>query len=371
VNYFFFVAEELRQLMAQMGVRSVNELIGRSDLLDMQKGITHWKARGLDYSRIFNRPAAADETPVFHQQEQDHGLAKALDNELIALARPALERGEKVGIDLPVRNLNRTVGAMLSGRLAERYGHAGLPDGTIEIRLKGTAGQSFGAFLARGVTLDLVGEGNDYVGKGLSGGRIIVRPHAGFRGEALHNIIVGNTVLYGATEGEAYFAGVAGERFAVRNSGATAVVEGVGDHGCEYMTGGTVVVLGLTGRNFAAGMSGGVAYVFDEEGTFESRCNMAQVSLEPVEEEFAARQGSDAGDELEGHGKVDVRHLGVVDEVLLKGLVEKHHRHTGSLQARRLLDDWGKYRAKFVKIMPHEYRRVLTEIAAQKQLEAA
>jgi glutamate synthase (NADPH/NADH) large chain len=371
VNYFFFVAEELRQLMAQMGVRSVNELIGRSDLLDMQKGITHWKARGLDYSRIFNRPAAADETPVFHQQEQDHGLAKALDNELIALARPALERGEKVGIDLPVRNLNRTVGAMLSGRLAERYGHAGLPDGTIEIRLTGTAGQSFGAFLARGVTLDLVGEGNDYVGKGLSGGRIIVRPHAGFRGEALHNIIVGNTVLYGATEGEAYFAGVAGERFAVRNSGATAVVEGVGDHGCEYMTGGTVVVLGLTGRNFAAGMSGGVAYVFDEEGTFESRCNMAQVSLEPVEEEFAARQGSDAGDELEGHGKVDVRHLGVVDEVLLKGLVEKHHRHTGSLQARRLLDDWSKYRAKFVKIMPHEYRRVLTEMAAQKQLEAA
>ncbi|MQM30068.1 MAG: glutamate synthase subunit alpha, partial [Candidatus Accumulibacter phosphatis] len=371
VNYFFFVAEELRQLMAQMGVRSVNELIGRSDLLDMQKGITHWKARGLDYSRIFSRPAAADETPVFHQQEQDHGLAKALDNELIALARPALERGEKVGIDLPVRNLNRSVGAMLSGRLAERYGHAGLPDGTIEIRLTGTAGQSFGAFLARGVTLDLVGEGNDYVGKGLSGGRIVVRPHAGFRGEALHNIIVGNTVLYGATEGEAYFAGVAGERFAVRNSGATAVIEGVGDHGCEYMTGGTVVVLGLTGRNFAAGMSGGVAYVFDEEGTFASRCNMAQVSLEPVEEEFAARQGSDAGDELEGHGKVDVRHLGVVDEVLLKGLVEKHHRHTGSLQARRLLDDWGKYRAKFVKIMPHEYRRVLTEIAAQKQLEAA
>ena len=371
VNYFFFVAEELRQLMAQMGVRSVNELIGRSDLLDMQKGITHWKARGLDYSRIFSRPAAADETPVFHQQEQDHGLAKALDNELIALARPALERGEKVGIDLPVRNLNRSVGAMLSGRLAERYGHAGLPDGTIEIRLTGTAGQSFGAFLARGVTLDLVGEGNDYVGKGLSGGRIVVRPHAGFRGEALHNIIVGNTVLYGATEGEAYFAGVAGERFAVRNSGATAVIEGVGDHGCEYMTGGTVVVLGLTGRNFAAGMSGGVAYVFDEEGTFASRCNMAQVSLEPVEEEFAARQGSDAGDELEGHGKVDVRHLGVVDEVLLKGLLEKHHRHTGSLQARRLLDDWSNYRAKFVKIMPHEYRRVLTEIAAQKQLEAA
>ncbi|WP_313951693.1 glutamate synthase large subunit [Accumulibacter sp.] len=371
VNYFFFVAEELRGLMAEMGIRSFNDLIGRSDLLDMRKGISHWKAKGLDYRRLLTRPAVSLETQVFHQQEQDHGLAKALDNELIALARPALERGEKVSIDLPVRNINRTVGTMLSGRVAERYGHAGLPDGTIDVHLTGTAGQSFGAFLARGVTLDLVGEGNDYVGKGLSGGRIIVRPNAGFRGEALNNIIVGNTVLYGATEGEAYFAGVAGERFAVRNSGATTVVEGVGDHGCEYMTGGTVVVLGMTGRNFAAGMSGGVAYVFDEEATFESRCNMAQVSLEPVEEEFAARQGSDAGDDLEGHGRVDIRHLGVVDEVLLKGLIEKHHRCTGSLQARRLLDDWAKYRASFVKIMPHEYRRVLTEQAAKKQLEAA
>ncbi|HCZ15416.1 MAG TPA: glutamate synthase subunit alpha, partial [Candidatus Accumulibacter sp.] len=371
VNFFFFIAEELRELMAQIGVRSFNDLIGRCDLLDMQKGITHWKAKGLDYSRIFARPENRADTPVFQCQTQDHGLDKALDQQLIELARPALESGEKVHIELPVRNINRTVGAMLSGRLAERYGHAGLPDGTIEIRLTGTAGQSFGAFLARGVSLDLVGEANDYVGKGLSGGRIIVRPNAGFRGEALHNIIVGNTVLYGATEGEAYFAGVAGERFAVRNSGATAVVEGVGDHGCEYMTGGTVVVLGKTGRNFAAGMSGGVAYVFDEDGSFESRCNMAQVSLEPVEEEFAARLGSDAGDDLEGHGQVDVRHLGVIDEVLLKGLIEKHHRCTGSLQARRLLDDWTKHRAHFVKIMPHEYRRALTEMAAQKQLEAA
>ena len=372
VNYFFFVAEEVRELMAQMGIRSFNELIGRCDLLDMQKGITHWKAKGLDYSRIFHRPENESGTPVFQCESQDHGLGRALDNRLIELARPALESAEKIRIELPVRNINRTVGAMLSGQVAERYGHAGLPEGTIEIRFTGTAGQAFGAFLARGVTLDLIGEANDYVGKGLSGGRIIVRPNAGFRGETQGNIIVGNTVLYGATEGEAFFAGVAGERFAVRNSGATAVVEGVGDHGCEYMTGGTVVVLGMTGRNFAAGMSGGVAYVLDEEGTFESRCNMAQVSLEPVEEELVARQGSDAGDDLEGHGKVDVRHLGVIDEVLLKGLVERHYRLTGSRQALRLLNDWERYRRRFVKIMPHEYRRVLVELAvAQKQLEAA
>jgi glutamate synthase (NADPH/NADH) large chain len=294
-----------------------------------------------------------------------------LDNQLITLAAPALERSEKVSIELPVRNINRTVGAMLSGRVAERYGHAGLADDTIGIRLNGTAGQAFGAFLARGVTLDLVGEANDYVGKGLSGGRIIVRPGSGFRGTSPNNIIIGNTVLYGATEGEAFFAGVAGERFAVRNSGATAVVEGVGDHGCEYMTGGTVVVLGHTGRNFAAGMSGGVAYVLDEDNSFEARCNMAQVSLEPVEEEFVARQGSEAGDDLESHGQVDVRHLGVIDEVLLKGLIEKHFRYTGSQQARRLLDDWANCRARFVKVMPHEYRRALSELAAQKQLEAA
>ncbi|MCM8595246.1 glutamate synthase large subunit [Accumulibacter sp.] len=371
VNYFFFVAEEVRELMAQIGIRTFNELIGRCDLLDMRKGIDHWKARGLDYSRIFMRPENRSGTPVYHCEEQNHGLARALDNQLIELAAPAIERGEKVHLELPVRNINRTVGATLSGRIAERYGRAGLPDGTIHIVLAGTAGQSFGAFLSRGVTLALTGEANDYVGKGLSGGRIIVRPDAGFRGESTANIIIGNTVLYGATEGEAFFAGVAGERFAVRNSGATAVVEGVGDHGCEYMTGGTVVVLGMTGRNFAAGMSGGVAYVLDEDGTFESRCNMAQVSLEPVEEEFAARRDSDAGEDLESHGQVDVRHLGVIDEVLLKGLIERHFQHTDSRQARRLLDDWKRSRARFVKVMPHEYRRVLTQMATQKQLEAA
>ncbi len=375
INYFFFIAEEVRELMAQIGIRKFDELIGRVDLLDMKKGIAHWKARGLDYSRIFQVPRLTPGDPLHHCETQDHGLSKALDKTLIEQAKPALDKGKAVKIEMPIRNSNRTVGAMLSGRVAAKYGHAGLPDDTIHITFDGAAGQSFGAFLARGVTLDLVGEANDYVGKGLSGGRIIVRSNPDFSGVPTTNIIVGNTVLYGATEGEAYFSGVAGERFAVRNSGATAVVEGVGDHGCEYMTGGTVVVLGMTGRNFAAGMSGGVAYVYDAEGSFESRCNMAQVALEPVEDEIAARKGSGVGDELESHGRVDVRHLGLADEVLLKNIVEKHAKYTGSLQARRILDDWSGSRARFVKVMPHEYRRALVEMAAQKteklQQEAA
>ncbi len=366
VNYFFFVAEELRELMATIGIRSVDELIGRADLLDMRKGIAHWKAQGLNYSRIFYLPERLPGDPVRHVETQDHNLSKALDKQLIELARPALEEGKKVRIELPIRNANRTVGAMLSGQVARKYGHAGLPDDTLHITLQGSAGQSFAAFLAHGVTMNLIGEGNDYVGKGLSGGRIIVRPNDAFRGDTTANIIIGNTVLYGAIEGEAYFAGVAGERFAVRNSGATAVVEGVGDHGCEYMTGGTVVVLGMTGRNFAAGMSGGVAYVYDEVGSFESRCNMAQVALQPVEEEIVARQGSDAGGELESAGKVDIRHLGMADEALLKGLITKHAKYTGSLQARRILDDWATCRARFVKVMPNEYSRALSTMAAQK-----
>ena len=375
INYFFFVAEELRELMAQIGIRKFNDLIGRVDLLDMKKGIEHWKAQGLDYSRIFHTPVRTAGDPLFNCETQDHGLAKALDNKLIELAKPALDKGKSVRIELPILNSNRKVGAMLSGRVAMKYGHAGLPDDTIHVTFNGSAGQSFGALLARGVTLDLVGEANDYVGKGLSGGRIVVRPNPEFAGDPAGNIIIGNTVLYGATEGEAFFSGVGGERFAVRNSGAMAVVEGVGDHGCEYMTGGTVVVLGMTGRNFAAGMSGGVAYVYDAEGTFESRCNMAQVALEPVEDEIAARKGSGVGDELESHGKVDVRHLGLADEVLLKGLIEKHAKYTGSLRARRILDDWSTCRGRFVKVMPHEYRRALTEMAVQKmeksQQEAA
>ncbi|AMP08279.1 GXGXG motif family protein [Collimonas arenae] len=257
VNFFFFIAEEVRQIMAQLGIRNFNELIGRADLLDKSHAITHWKAQGLDFSRIFYQPVLPEGGVYYHTEEQDHGLDKALDHKLIAQAKAALEKGERVSFISPIKNLNRTVGAMLSGEVAKKYGHEGLPDDTIHIQLQGTAGQSAGAFLAHGVTLDLVGEGNDYVGKGLSGGRIIVRPNTEFRGRAVDNIIAGNTVLYGAIAGEAFLNGVAGERFAVRNSGAIAVVEGTGDHGCEYMTGGTVVVLGDTGRNFGAGMSGG------------------------------------------------------------------------------------------------------------------
>src|SRR5688500_5778132 len=282
INYFFFVAEEARALMAQLGIRRFNELIGRSDLLDTRKGIQHWKAKGLDFSKIFYQPQVPADVARYNCEQQDHGLERALDHRLIELAAPALERGEKVTVEMPIRNINRTVGTMLSGEIARRYGHTGLPDDTIHIRFAGSAGQSLGAFLAKGVTLDLIGDTNDYCGKGLSGGRISVQPSPKFRGEPGENIITGNVVLYGAIAGEAYFRGVGGERFAVRNSGAEAVVEGVGDHACEYMTGGTVVVLGLTGRNFAAGMSGGIAYVLDEDGAFAGRCNPSMVDLEPV-----------------------------------------------------------------------------------------
>jgi len=255
VNYFFFIAEEVRQIMAQLGISRFNDLIGRVDLLDTRKGISHWKAQGLDFSRLFYQPAEASHKIVYHTEVQDHGLDKALDHILIAKSKAAIERGERVQFMEVARNVNRTVGAMLSGAVTQHHPD-GLPDDTIRIQLEGTGGQSFGAFLCKGVTLYLIGDANDYTGKGLSGGRVVVRPSIDFRGDAHENIIVGNTVLYGATSGEAFFSGVAGERFGVRLSGASAVVEGVGDHGCEYMTGGTVVVLGKTGRNFAAGMSG-------------------------------------------------------------------------------------------------------------------
>ena len=358
VNYFFFVAEEARQLMAQMGIRKLDELIGRTDLLDMKHGVEHWKAKGLDFSKIFHMPPAGDDVARFHCETQDHNLAPALDHQLIAKARPALERGEKVAFDMPVRNLNRTVGTMLSHEVAARYGHAGLPDGTIHIRMSGTAGQSFGAFLAHGITLELTGEGNDYVGKGLCGGKIVVKPPKAFKGRPSENIIVGNTVLYGAIEGEVFFRGVAGERFCVRNSGATAVVEGTGDHGCEYMTGGTVAVLGSTGRNFAAGMSGGIAYVFDEDGSFAKRCNLAMVTLEKV---LPAVEQADDG----------TRHRGIADETQLKALIEKHLAETDSGRAKRILGDWAANRARFVKVFPNEYRRALKEMAVQQQKEAA
>ena len=358
VNFFFFVAEEARQIMAQLGIRRFDELVGRVDLLDTKKGIAHWKARGLDFSRLFQVPAAPTEVPRRQVDVQDHGLARALDVRLIEKCRPALERGEKVQFMEEVRNVNRTVGAMLSGELV-RQRPEGLPDHTIFIQLEGTGGQSFGAFLAKGITLYLIGDANDYTGKGLSGGRIAIRPSIEFRGDATHNIIVGNTVLYGATSGEAFFRGVAGERFAVRLSGASAVVEGTGDHGCEYMTGGTVVVLGKTGRNFAAGMSGGVAYVYDEDGAFAQRCNTAMVSLERVtssEEQAATLERA-------------VWHQGETDEALLRRQIEDHHKWTGSLRARHILDHWEESRSRFVKVFPNEYRRALGELHAAGQAE--
>jgi glutamate synthase (NADPH/NADH) large chain len=356
VNFFFFVAEEAREIMAQLGIRTVDEMIGRTEFLDMKKSVDHWKAKKLDFSRILYQPGVANGLPADvarrHVESQDHGLDKALDRKLIKRAEPALERGEPVSFITPVRNVNRTIGAMLSGEVARRYGHKGLPDDTIHVQCNGVAGQSFGAFLAHGITLDLVGDANDYVGKGLSGGRIIVRSPNDFRGFGPDHIIAGNTVMYGAIAGEAYFNGVAGVRFAVRNSGGTAVVEGVGDHGCEYMTGGTVVVLGQTGRNFAAGMSGGVAYVLDEDGDFAKRCNTAMVELGPVERVAEASTTA-------VKTKQPARHQGRVDEELLRDLVEKHYRYTGSFRAREILAKWEETCGKFVRVMPSDYRRVL------------
>jgi glutamate synthase (NADPH) large chain len=355
VNYFFFVAEEARQIMAQLGIRRFDDLIGRADLLDMGKGISHWKAKGLDFSRLFHQPSVPAEVPRLHVMTQDHGLDKALDVRLIDKSRAALDKGEKVQFMEVARNVNRTVGAMLSGELIRRQ-PSGLPDDTLRIQLEGTGGQSFGAFLAQGITLYLIGDANDYTGKGLSGGRVVVRPSLDFRGVAARNIIVGNTVMYGATSGEAFFAGVAGERFAVRLSGATAVVEGTGDHGCEYMTGGTVAVLGPTGRNFAAGMSGGIAYVYDEDGQFAARCNPSMVALEKVL--TAAEQ----------QAQIDrkIWHRDQSDEVQLRKLLEDHFKWTGSQRARALLDEWDSARLKFVKVFPNEYKRALGEIHARK-----
>jgi len=359
VNYFFFIAEEVRQIMAQLGIRKFDDMVGRADLLDMRSGIEHWKAGGLDFSRLFAMPNVAADAPRFHIENQEHGLEKALDNVLIAKSRPAIEKGERVKFIEVARNVNRSVGAMLSGAVTKVHPE-GLPDDTIRIQLEGTGGQSFGAFLAKGITLYLIGDANDYTGKGLSGGRVVVRPSIDFRGESTKNTIVGNTVMFGATSGEAFLSGVAGERFAVRLSGATAVVEGTGDHGCEYMTGGTVVVLGKTGRNFAAGMSGGIAYIYDEDGKFASRCNTAMVSLEKVLS--VAEQQLNINEKHWHHG--------LADEVQLKKLLEDHNRWTGSKRARELLDNWDVSRQKFVKVFPLEYKRALGEIHARKAAQA-
>ena len=324
-----------------------------------------WKARGLDFSRVFHSPDMPADVARRQVESQDHRIDRALDHTLIAKAKAALESQEKVSFIQPIRNVNRTVGTMLSSEVVRRYTHAGLPDDTIHIQFNGVAGQSFGAFLARGITLDLVGEANDYVGKGLSGGRIIVRSPNDFRGFGPEQIIAGNTVLYGAIEGEAFFNGVAGERFAVRNSGAATVVEGTGDHGCEYMTGGTVVVLGQTGRNFAAGMSGGVAYVFDPDGDLASRCNLSMVSLSPV---LSDEQQRDEADPDVWH-RVQPGCEAQTDEEILKTLVKAHFRHTGSFRARDILADWPAMRSKFVKVVSPEYLRALGEIAARRKAQ--
>ena len=377
INYFFFVAEELRAIMAELGFRTIGEMVGRVDKLDTREAITHWKAKGIDLSRLLHRVVPATGTTLGWSGTQDHGLDKALDNDLIAAAADALTDKKPVRIERKVINVNRTVGAMLSGEVARRYGHAGLPDNTISVKLTGVAGQSFGAWLAHGVTLDLTGDANDYVGKGLSGGRVIVRQPSHVDREPTENIIVGNTVLYGAIAGEAFFNGVAGERFAVRNSGAVAVVEGTGDHGCEYMTGGVVLVLGKTGRNFAAGMSGGVAYVYDEDGSFADLCNQAQVDLLPVSSERHEEEGGNG----DSGGRPQQRTNGASDpgmgDVLrhdaerVKVLLERHHLHTGSQRARSLLDGFDAALPKFVKVMPRDYAKALRQLEAERLAAAS
>ena len=339
INYFTFVAEEMREIMAELGFHTVNEMVGRADMLDSREAVDHWKAKGLDLSRLLYRDPKSDEVAVYCCEDQDHGLDTALDHQLIALSQPALEHQEPVTIDLPIRNSDRTVGAMLSGKIAKRYGEDGLPAGSIKIRFTGSAGQSFGAFLAKGIDIHLEGDTNDYVGKGISGGRIVVCPPSDATFVAEDNIIVGNTAMYGATGGEVYIRGRAGERFCVRNSGVRAVIEGVGDHGCEYMTGGAVAVLGSTGRNFAAGMSGGIAFVYDYEGDFEIRFNPGLADLEPVADPE--------------------------DIAILRSMIEDHLNYTGSAPAQRILDDWEDALPRFKKIMPRDYRRILDERKAR------
>ncbi|MGA9894253.1 MAG: glutamate synthase-related protein, partial [Xanthobacteraceae bacterium] len=366
INYFFFVAEEVRELMAELGYRAFNEMIGQMQMFDRQKLIARGKANGLDFSKLFTKPEVSAEVAIFNSEEQDHKISNVLDRKLIAQSQAALDSGTPAQMSFPIKNVDRTVGAMLSGEIAKRYGHDGLPHDTIVARFKGTAGQSFGAFLARGVTFELHGDANDYVGKGLSGGRLVVRPpdESGIIPE--ESIVVGNTVLYGAIEGECYFRGVAGERFAVRNSGAIAVIEGAGDHCCEYMTGGIVVVLGATGRNFAAGMSGGIAYVLDDDGAFASRCNLAMVDLEPMpgEEDINAKVFHQARD-LEAHGLVDIMpDMSSFDGHRLHHLITRHERFTGSTVAAKILAEWKTWYPKFKKVMPVEYRRALNEMKA-------
>jgi glutamate synthase (NADPH/NADH) large chain len=373
INYLFFVAEEVREIMAGLGYRNFNEMIGQMQMLDKTAVVAHWKAKGLDFSRLFHKPEAREGVAIWNSERQNHPIDDVLDRRLIEQAMPALVHRTPVRIEGTIRNTDRAAGAMLSGEVAKRYGHAGLPEDTIAITLRGTGGQSFGAWLAAGVSLELIGEANDYTGKGLSGGRLVVRPPEDAAIVPEESIIIGNTVLYGAISGDCYFRGVAGERFAVRNSGAVAVVEGAGDHCCEYMTGGVVVVLGKTGRNFAAGMSGGIAYVLDEDDSFASRCNLSMVELEPVtEEDDLLEKLHHHGGDIEYKGLIDVmKDMSRHDAERLHTLITNHARFTGSRRAREILDNWHDYLPKFRKVMPVEYRRALKELERQQQREEA
>ena len=372
INFFFFIAEEVREIMAELGFATFDEMVGQSDTLDTESAIGHWKSRGLDFSGLFERPDVPASVGIHHSERQNHGLEKVLDQQLLKGAKAALDKKTPVKLEHTISNRDRATGAMLSGEVARRYGHAGLAEDTIHVTLKGIAGQSFGAWLAGGVTLDLIGEANDYVGKGLSGGKLIVRPDPQSGIVPEESMIAGNTVLYGAILGEAYLRGIAGERFAVRNSGAVAVVEGTGDHGCEYMTGGVVVVLGPTGRNFAAGMSGGIAYVLDEAGDFDAKCNLSMVELEPVAaEEEVMRKLANQGGDLAGHGLVDVmQNLTGQDAERLHALITRHARYTNSAKAKTILADWPAWQTKFRKVMPVEYKRALAEMAKHQDADS-
>ncbi|SEP42633.1 glutamate synthase (NADPH/NADH) large chain [Methylobacterium sp. ap11] len=372
INYFFFVAEEVRELMAALGITKLDDLIGRSEYLDKLAAISHWKAKGLDFTRLFHKPEVPETVALRHVETQKHPIDQVLDRRLIAAVGDAIETGVAVTVEDTIRNSDRAAGAMLSGAVAKAHGHEGLPDDTLTVKLTGTAGQSFGAWLAAGVTLSLTGHANDYVGKGLSGGKLIIRPTDALGSPSDRTIMVGNTVLYGAIAGEAYIRGAAGERFAVRNSGAIAVVEGMGDHGCEYMTGGVVVSIGETGRNFAAGMSGGIAYVLDEDGSFAKRCNLSMVDLEPVEEEDEFMRRFHQDGDLETKGRIDIlENMSGHDEERLVGLINNHLKYTGSVRAKAIIDNWDTYRTKFVKVMPVEYRRALREMERARMPVAA
>ena len=347
VNFLRFIAQDMREIMAQLGVRTVNELVGRTDLLKPKAAVEHWKAKGLDITPILQSPEAPVSFGRFHQIDQNHGLEKALDNQvLLELCKPALLDGAKVSAIVPITNADRTVGTILGSEITRRFGPNGLPEDTINVLFTGSAGQSFGAFTPRGMTFRLEGDANDYFGKGLSGAKLIVYPPKESTFKPEENIIIGNVAFYGATSGEAYVRGLAGERFCVRNSGLRAVVEGIGDHGCEYMTGGQVVVLGQTGRNFAAGMSGGIAYVLDEDGTFTGRCNKEMCDLERLSDQAEVRD--------------------------VKEMIHKHAVYTKSTVAKKILENWSEFAPKFVKVIPKDYKRIhdtLREVEDHEGLE--